>query len=101
VNLCSGCGEDFGSVSAFDAHRTGRFDVTFPENLEEGRRCLDTEELAAKGWRQDKHGRWRTPAEAARPLPLIYASRDEARTGRVRFAGTSNRPRQKKNKGQP
>jgi hypothetical protein len=74
VTACSGCGLSFGSLSAFDSHRTGRFDKTFPEHLN-GRRCLDTEELANKGWRQDGRGRWRTPAQSVRPLPLLFERR--------------------------
>lgn len=48
MNLCRGCGEDFGSVGAFDAHRVGVFDYTFEQGLaldppvENGRRCLST-----------------------------------------------------------
>lgn len=61
MNECSGCGLDFGSVSAFDAHRVGKF--TYPWDLEheDGRRCLGVDEIEAKGWSRDSRGRWRTP----------------------------------------
>jgi hypothetical protein len=65
VNLCRSCGQDFGSVSAFDRHRVGKHAFTFTEGLrldpprEDGRRCLDTDELALAGWHRDSHGRWR------------------------------------------
>lgn len=67
MNGCRACGQDLGSLSAFDAHRRGTHDYTFVEGLrmdpprEDGRRCLDVDELEAAGWRRDRHGRWRTP----------------------------------------
>jgi len=48
MNRCSGCGEDFGSVAAFDAHRAGRFDVSWPEDLD-GRHCMDEDEMVLRG----------------------------------------------------
>lgn len=70
MNRCRGCEADFGSVGAFDRHRVGRHAYTFAEGLDEfgrenGRRCLDSDELEAKGWRQDSHGRWRMPRRVA------------------------------------
>ena len=68
MNLCRACGHDFGSVSAFDAHRTGRHAYTFWQGVrreppvEDGRRCLEVGELEDAGWSQDQHGRWRQPA---------------------------------------
>jgi hypothetical protein len=53
-NGCSGCGYDFTSTRLFDAHRVGRY-----EPFE--RRCLDVEEMQAKGWEQDERGRWVDP----------------------------------------
>jgi hypothetical protein len=87
VNVCSGCRADFGSVSAFDAHRVGALAYPFDRDHLDGRRCLDVEELAAKGWRQDSHGRWRQPPRVPR-LPLIFSDRPG------RFAVSPNRPRQ-------
>ena len=66
-NGCSSCGEDFGSVTAFDGHRVGKHGYTYSEGVkmepmrEDGRRCLTRSELAAKGWARDRHLRWRTP----------------------------------------
>lgn len=51
MNLCSSCGEDFGSVEAFDLHRVGTHDYTYSEGVslqpmrEDGRRCLWRSEL--------------------------------------------------------
>jgi hypothetical protein len=60
MNLCCACGEDFGSLSGFDAHRVGKYEYRWsPE--QDGRRCLDEEELLALRWHRDMHGRWRTP----------------------------------------
>ena len=67
ANGCSACGQDFGSLSAFDAHLTGRHAYLYSEGLkleppvEDGRRCFDVEELTEKGWNQDSRGRWRQP----------------------------------------
>ena len=78
MNWCSGCREDFGSVSAFDAHRVGKHAYTYLEGLdmtpsrEDGRRCLDEVELAGLGWRRDSNGRWRTPARVAAPVGFMY-----------------------------
>jgi hypothetical protein len=64
LNLCR-CDTDFASVAAFDRHRTGVHDYTFPEGLrmdpprEDGRRCLDPEELLEAGMGIDPRGRWR------------------------------------------
>lgn len=72
MNICStitgGCGRDFLTVEAFDEHRVGTFDYTFAEGMgrdpsvDDGRRCLDLEEMEAAGWTQDRSDRWRRPA---------------------------------------
>ena len=59
LNMCSGCGYDFASLSAFDAHRTG--------SHRHGRRCLTDEELRARGYTLDRRGRWRRPASGRAP----------------------------------
>lgn len=67
MNKCGACREDFDSIAAFDAHRVGTHDYTFREGLEfepprdDGRRCLDTEELEAIGWKRNRWGRWKMP----------------------------------------
>ncbi|HEY8776320.1 MAG TPA: hypothetical protein VIM33_07555 [Gaiellaceae bacterium] len=55
---CSGCHLDFSSVGAFDAHRVGKYDQVFGVEHLNGRLCLDVEEMAAKGFRQNSRGRW-------------------------------------------
>lgn len=51
MNLCRSCGEDFGSVAAFDAHRVGSHSYLLREGLlrvppvEDGRRCLSPREM--------------------------------------------------------
>lgn len=68
-NGCSSCRQDFGSVSAFDAHRVGKPGLDWPEH-EKGRRCLDVVELAALGWTRDKLNRWRRPIDERAVLRL-------------------------------
>ena len=70
MNLCRACGSDFTGVRLFDAHRTGTHAYTFSEGMafdppvQTGRRCLDPDEMAEKGWAQDDNGRWFDPAKA-------------------------------------
>ena len=70
MNLCTACGQDFGSVELFDRHRVGRHGYTFAEGLElgleDGRRCLDTEEMQDAGWRLNARNRWVDPARDPR-----------------------------------
>jgi hypothetical protein len=72
VNLCRGCGEAFGSVGLFDGHRVGRHAYTFAEGMdmrppvEDGRRCLDVDEMGGAGWRLNGRGRWIDPARDPR-----------------------------------
>jgi hypothetical protein len=61
LNLCSACGQDFGSVELFDRHRVGKHAYDFIEGLEmgleDGRRCLDASEMDSLGWRLNRLGR--------------------------------------------
>jgi hypothetical protein len=70
VNLCRACGQVFGSVGLFDRHRVGRHAYLFAEGLEigreDGRRCLDVEEMGEAGWRLSGRGRWIDPARDPR-----------------------------------
>jgi hypothetical protein len=72
MNHCCACNRDFASVAAFDRHRSGRHDFTFAEGLaldiprEDGRRCLDADEMAGVGMELDERGRWRIAADAER-----------------------------------
>jgi hypothetical protein len=72
VNLCSSCGLDFGSVDLFDRHRVGVHAYSFAEGFaldpprEDGRHCLDVNEMAKAGWRLNRRGRWFDPARDPR-----------------------------------
>ena len=74
MNICTTCGDDFGSVSAFDAHRVGTYlqtgatEYTGPLadwNPDLGRRCLTATELLERGWKRDGRGRWRQSSKGA------------------------------------
>jgi len=79
VNLCTACGQDFGSLTAFDRHRVGKYPQKGPSEWtpamgewtpEKGRRCLDEEEMSAKGLIRSKRGTWsiQSSLERARRL---------------------------------
>ena len=67
LNGCSECGQDFTSTSLFDRHRVGTYEYTLEQGLqldssrEDGRRCLDVDEMTAKGWELNDRGRWVDP----------------------------------------
>jgi hypothetical protein len=67
MNMCVCCKEDFASVRMFDNHRVGKHEYLYSEGLrmdpprEDGRRCLDADEMLAKGWQQDEQGLWFSP----------------------------------------
>jgi hypothetical protein len=103
VNLCTGCGQDFASVEAFDAHRVGKFPQTGPAEYRErlsrglvdplddwqpghGRRCLNTDEMLATGWTKDGRGRWIHPAGQAARLRVRawYSAQDATESRRDR-----------------
>lgn len=69
LNGCSGCGQDFTSTQLFDAHRTGVYVYSLEQGLkldppcEDGRRCLDADEMTAKGWELNDRGRWLEPVK--------------------------------------
>jgi hypothetical protein len=67
VNLCTACNQDFGSLTAFDRHRTGRHAYPHSEEQPDGRRCLKSDELLDKGFRLDIRGRWRLPRRGTAP----------------------------------
>jgi len=67
MNACATCGENFGSVAAFDAHRVGKYLQTgtgeYDGPVEEwtpdkGRRCLTEAEMLASGFVRNDHGSW-------------------------------------------
>jgi hypothetical protein len=51
-NQCTGCGQLFNSSAAFEKHRTGEFG--------RDRRCMTTDEMAAKGMAINSDGYWVT-----------------------------------------
>jgi hypothetical protein len=81
VNECWACGEDFGSVKAFDAHRVGKHAYLYAEGLkmsppmEDGRRCLSTQEMEERRWGKNVHGRWTRPEDALRGIELKQGRR--------------------------
>ena len=72
MNECGTCGIDFASVTAFDRHRVGKHAFTHTQGLrmkpprEDGRRCLDTDEMAALGMAISGRGRWAIPGNKDR-----------------------------------
>ena len=70
MTLCRSCGADFSATWLFDKHRVGKHTYLFTEGLrmdpprEDGRRCLDAEEMRGLGWEVDANGRWSEPARA-------------------------------------
>jgi hypothetical protein len=60
LNRCTACRQDFTSLRLFEAHRIGDHALDFPGH-DHGRRCLDIEEMQAKGWEQDDKSRWLDP----------------------------------------
>jgi hypothetical protein len=96
LNECSGCRKDFASLRVFDAHRVGKFPQTGPGDYldrlraglvdveddwkpEHGWRCLDVEEMEAKGWAKDDRGRWADPVEAERVRRRFQTAPSELR----------------------
>lgn len=72
MNLCRSCGQDFGSLVAFDKHRVGKHAYTYDEALamvpprDDGRRCLSLAELGNTGFVRNSYGRWSIASHAAR-----------------------------------
>jgi hypothetical protein len=84
MNVCGACGLDFGGIAAFDAHRVGRHEYTLAQGLqmdpprEDGRRCLDLDELLGLGFVQNAYGRWTTPENVSRGLTWNPRSAERA-----------------------
>jgi len=81
VNWCASCGQDFTSLEYFDRHRVGEHGLDWPEH-ENGRRCLDIDELGASGFRRDDAGHWFDPARAQRASYALGGSTDRPAKGR-------------------
>lgn len=73
-NGCGACHEDFTSLELFDRHRVGDHGLDWPEH-EDGRRCLDAEEMTEHGWERDDEGRWLDPVRAVRARRAFAALR--------------------------
>jgi hypothetical protein len=76
LSLCCSCGRDFSGDRMFDQHRVGNHEYSFEDGLrlepprEDGRRCLDADEMREKGWRP------KTDEE------MLTSNRDRHRVGR-------------------
>ena len=73
-NWCATCGEDFGSVGAFDAHRFGThaylFDPGDPAKAD-GRRCLSVDEMeASPRFARNPRGLWSLSSDLRRASAL-------------------------------
>ena len=65
---CCVCGLVFKSYSGFSSHRVGQFQrYSGVGLLPSTRRCLTTDELRARGFHLDAHGRWRMAAPVGTP----------------------------------
>jgi hypothetical protein len=88
--FCRACGQEFNSVELFDRDRVGVHAYTYLQGLdmdpprEDGRRCLDVDEMRAKGWKLNKRGRWIDPkrAERARALGASRLTASERSKGK-------------------
>lgn len=75
ISVCGQCGVTFNSVGAFDAHRTGAFEVRDGKGKvvkAKTRRCLTEQEMRDRGMEPNEHGRWITAA-----MPEGLHARDE------------------------
>jgi hypothetical protein len=61
VNICTTCGEDFGGIQAFDAHRVGSHAYSDCPTEPDGRRSLSVTEMLARGLAKNSRGRWSLP----------------------------------------
>jgi hypothetical protein len=73
MNGCGACGEDFGSLGAFDYHRVGSHAYDFTETMRRGRRCLTVAELEKRGWTKDTRGRWRQARNEDAPVRITQS----------------------------
>ena len=76
MNLCRSCGQDFGSVSAFDAHRVGKHEYLWDEEHPDGRRCLSVFEMARskRGFVRNERGSWSLARDLERGRSLAAAN---------------------------
>lgn len=64
LNQCGACGQDFGGLRLFDAHRVGKHTDDYAPDLPDGRRCLTVGEMRKRGWTRNNRGRWTDPKRA-------------------------------------
>jgi hypothetical protein len=60
MNICGACGEDFGSVIAFDTHRVGKHAHVYSLQHPDGRRCLTKNEMREQRFKLNTRGAWST-----------------------------------------
>ena len=60
-NYCRSCKQDFAGITLFDAHRIGKHEYLWSPEREDGRRCLEIDEMLERGWSRDKWNRWHGP----------------------------------------
>ena len=99
MNECTTCGEIFGSIGAFDAHRIGSYlQKGRPEyvgSLEDwtpskGRRCLTVAELVERGFETNAFGAWSFSRDLERTRRASLGVCQDARDAR---RGTPERVR--------
>jgi hypothetical protein len=85
MSLCTTCGEEFGSVTAFDAHRVGKHAHPFSSERPDGRRCLSPAEMSTRGFKKNSRGRWSLSSyievpqgEVDPPTVGTYAGKDNS-----------------------
>ena len=98
---CTDCGRDFSGDRMFDRHRVGRHEYTFAQGMrkvpsrEDGRRCLDADEMLERGWRtytdDEMRASTRYRRRAGYGVELWYDPVDAARK-RVGHAGRDASP---------
>jgi hypothetical protein len=105
MNECSACRCDFTSLALFDLHRVGKYPQTGPADYfdrrrtgavnpeddwrataEFGRRCLEDDEMEAKGWVKDDRGRWSDPVQIQRARRSFKKATSEPRQRNLRAA---------------
>ena len=79
----SGCGQDFGTRTAYERHQVGRGAK---------RRCLTVEELKNRGWSLDGRGRWRRSHQDASKRNYVTEERPSEGLGGLRLGVQAQRP---------
>jgi hypothetical protein len=83
-NLCRSCGEDFVSEEIFGRHKVGVHEYLYAEGIameparEDGRRCLDAEEMEERRWRVGERGQWFDPVRTSRAATAFRRTSGQA-----------------------